>query len=368
MDDPVRWAAALREESVRRGIPGLFLCNVMSIGDADRLAGGFDAAVEFPPNGTLGRELRPRMLGAKPPFRGKIYDYASVVQTMLARPTLPLPYFPGVMPRWDNTARKGLRAHVFHGSTPELFEEWLRRAALITTHRNPEAPLLFVNSWNEWAEGAHLEPDELAGGHYLEAVRRVVADDAVESLGPSTSRMRADTGDPAPVALTSGLPSGFEGAAHQASDGFVWIDSVDGKPLVSHVVSVTREDAVLLRGWFYGDSRAGGRGRERAYLLLSAGKSVWHAPVTYWHPRPDLMRGMRSTSRKSRKMVRAIDRLPPSLARPVFRLWSRDRDRFGFEVQINVADLPEGMWNIGMLEVNSLGVRRVASEFRLSRR
>ena len=85
------------------------------------------------------------------------------------------------MPRWDNSARKGMAAQIFHGSTPELFERWLRRAASITVRRNARAPLVFVNSWNEWAEGAHLEPDERTGRRYLEALRRVVWADVGES-------------------------------------------------------------------------------------------------------------------------------------------------------------------------------------------
>ena len=59
-----------------------------------------------------------RDLGADRAFRGHIYDYASTVMSAIARPTPSFPCFPGVMPRWDNTARKGLAAHIFHGSTP----------------------------------------------------------------------------------------------------------------------------------------------------------------------------------------------------------------------------------------------------------
>ncbi len=163
MVDPEGFASRLREEAVRRGLLGLHLCNVMSIGDNDRRAPGFDAAVEFPPNGTIGKEIDPRVLGVDPSFHGRIYDYASLVRTVLARPTPAFPYYPGVMPRWDNTARKGMAAHIFHGSSPEIFESWLQRAASITRLRNPRAPLVFINSWNEWAEGAHLEPDQQTG-------------------------------------------------------------------------------------------------------------------------------------------------------------------------------------------------------------
>ncbi len=75
---------------------------------------------------SLRRKIDPATVGAANTFRGKIYDYADVVQSSVARPDYPFPYFPGVMPHWDNTARKGYQGHVFHGAEPRLFEMWLR--------------------------------------------------------------------------------------------------------------------------------------------------------------------------------------------------------------------------------------------------
>ena len=176
LDDPARFTADLRDEAARRGLAGLFLCNVMSIGDAERVADGFDASVEFPPNGILVTEIDPGSLGADRAFRGRIYDYGSVVTSAIVRPTPPSAVFPGVMPGWDNTARKGLAGEVFDGATPQLFERWLRHAATISARKHHGAPLVFVNAWNEWAEGAFLEPSLEEGRARLEALRRVVVD------------------------------------------------------------------------------------------------------------------------------------------------------------------------------------------------
>ena len=80
------------------------------------------------------------------------------------------------MPGWDNTPRRRESAYVFHGANPLSFRRWLARAAAAAVGGG-EPSLLFVNAWNEWAEGAHLEPDARFGRAYLEAVRDAVGVD-----------------------------------------------------------------------------------------------------------------------------------------------------------------------------------------------
>jgi hypothetical protein len=82
--------------------------------------------------------------------------------------------FPCVLPNWDNTARCGKEGWVFHESTPELFRQHLRDAIEQVAHKPPEKRLVFVRSWNEWAEGNYLEPDLKYGRGYLEACRAAV--------------------------------------------------------------------------------------------------------------------------------------------------------------------------------------------------
>ena len=80
------------------------------------------------------------------------------------------------MPGWDNTPRRRDAAYVFHGANPLSFRRWLTRASAAAL-AGDGAALLFVNAWNEWAEGAHLEPDARFGRAYLEAVRDAVGVD-----------------------------------------------------------------------------------------------------------------------------------------------------------------------------------------------
>jgi len=78
---------------------------------------------------------------------------------------------PSVAPMWDHTPRSGIRGVVLHGSTPEKFEEAVRRMLKRIESKPPEHRFLMVKSWNEWAEGNYLEPDLRWGRRYLEALR-----------------------------------------------------------------------------------------------------------------------------------------------------------------------------------------------------
>ena len=83
------------------------------------------------------------------------------------------PLFRCAFPSWDNTARTSARAKIFSDATPVTFEMWLKKIIRFTieTH-TPENRYFFINAWNEWGEGAHLEPDRKYGFAYLETLRQ----------------------------------------------------------------------------------------------------------------------------------------------------------------------------------------------------
>lgn len=173
-----------REAAQQRGFPDLYLCRVEGFGDErdDPVPLGFDAAVEFQPDWfRMGKRLRPGKvwrMAEKLKLAGEvygthlIYDYATVVQRMLGKSVPAYRRFPCVTPSWDNSARRPEKAVLLKDSSPELYERWLSEVLQRPAAGTDDENLVFINAWNEWGEGNHLEPDVRHGRAYLEATRR----------------------------------------------------------------------------------------------------------------------------------------------------------------------------------------------------
>jgi len=100
-----------------------------------------------------------------------------------------------VMPGWDNSARRLHQALVFAHASPEVYELWMREVVARAYARPPSERLVFVNAWNEWAEGAHLEPDRRFGRQYLEATQRALAYGNARSIDGESDFVAALRGD-----------------------------------------------------------------------------------------------------------------------------------------------------------------------------
>jgi lipopolysaccharide biosynthesis protein len=184
LPDAKATAARWRDACRRAGIGEIYLCAVRRFEMSANDASGFDALVDFPPHGHVAAQLGRALPGVDPGFKGRVFDYRDLMRdamNRLKRSQARLPNYPAVTPSWDNTARKGMRAHVYHGATPLRYRAWLAEAIRAATddHRLAE-PMVFINAWNEWAEGCHLEPDREYGTAWLEATRAARQDAAKE--------------------------------------------------------------------------------------------------------------------------------------------------------------------------------------------
>ncbi|MCF7970205.1 MAG: glycoside hydrolase family 99-like domain-containing protein [Methylococcaceae bacterium] len=104
------------------------------------------------------------------------YEYDKVWREIVKiRPEIDLTTFPGAFVDWDNSARYKERATIFQGATPERFEYWLSELVKSMPERKLPEDFIFINAWNEWAEGAYLEPDTRNEYKFLEALQRVIA-------------------------------------------------------------------------------------------------------------------------------------------------------------------------------------------------
>jgi lipopolysaccharide biosynthesis protein len=176
LPDPTATARIWREEAVAAGLPGIYLCRAESMVEAilqqDPAQIGFDAACEFPPHGIRVTRTNVPVAGLEPEFTGSVYDYAEAAREFATRPAPSYRRFRGVMPSWDNTARTGRRAYLALNSNPETYRAWLETAVNRTRQDTPgDEKLVFINAWNEWGEGCHLEPDRRYGLAWLEATK-----------------------------------------------------------------------------------------------------------------------------------------------------------------------------------------------------
>ena len=164
-----RW----REWCRHNGIGEIYLAYTQSFETVDPAHYGFDAAIEFPPNNSSPPDISKSVYKLDKTSGCVIYDWRIFVERSRNYKNPGYKLFRSVCPSWDNTARRKQQGTIFLNSTPALYKEWLINA-IRDTHRNnkdKDDHLVFVNAWNEWAEGAHLEPDARYGYAWLQATR-----------------------------------------------------------------------------------------------------------------------------------------------------------------------------------------------------
>lgn len=190
LPEPQKTLDIFRSECIKRGLPNPYLLGVDAhCHNFDCRQIGFDSTLQFEPQlGVLANFMNDNVsfaklkqnlkLGILNPTL-KIYNYDAARQRMLAKRSKVFPGHPCIFVGWDNTPRRGENGIMMIDSSPERFGVGLSQMIQSILEKAPDDRLIFINAWNEWAEGNHLEPDLRYGHAYLEAVKHAITSSGV---------------------------------------------------------------------------------------------------------------------------------------------------------------------------------------------
>lgn len=177
-----------RDVALKKGIGELHLGYMQSweVSDSPESM-GFDFAVEFAPNFsyketrkvTFALKIKNKIkyeLGIKDKvskIKNRFINYDEYVKNKI-NTEFKENVSPGIMPMWDNSPRRKTNAVIFRNSTPEKYGQWLRHIITNFPWNKNKEKFIFINAWNEWAEGNHLEPCQKWGRSYLEETKKAL--------------------------------------------------------------------------------------------------------------------------------------------------------------------------------------------------
>ncbi|MCA8901941.1 MAG: glycoside hydrolase family 99-like domain-containing protein [Hyphomonas sp.] len=187
LPDPKATTRRWRDWCRSHGIGDIHLAYTLSFVNGTPDEYGFDTAIEFAPNNMNLTQQEDLVQPTGDNFAARIYDLRELAarSETYSRPGHKLAR--GVTPQWDNTARRMNQAAVMLDGGPDVYERWLRNAArdMAPNQKNPSERLVAINAWNEWAEGAYLEPDQDHGYAWLAATRRALAAEPDKLVEPA---------------------------------------------------------------------------------------------------------------------------------------------------------------------------------------
>jgi lipopolysaccharide biosynthesis protein len=162
-----RWRECFRRAGLQD--PYLAVMQTSFEGAVDPAKYGFDAAIEYPPHNFPLSDVSRQVELYDQGFEGNIFDYEHIVDSALSRQPTSYTQFRGIIPEWDCTPRR-TNPDLFINCGPHHYQRWLEGLCTDSERRHsPSERFIFVNAWNEWAEGAYLEPDRRYGYGYLDA-------------------------------------------------------------------------------------------------------------------------------------------------------------------------------------------------------
>jgi glycosyltransferase involved in cell wall biosynthesis len=178
LPDPMLTAKRWREWLRAKNLGEIYLAYVQSSSVYDDPSFfGFDAAIEFPPDKSKDSRIVHDVKSVEGRKNLNIFNMESVIEKSRKIKNTDYKLFRGLCPSWDNTPEKKASGSIVVNNTPEFFEEWVSYAITDTIDKSEfdlTERLIFVNAWNGWAQGAHLEPDKKYGYAWLQAIRNAL--------------------------------------------------------------------------------------------------------------------------------------------------------------------------------------------------
>ncbi|MBD2182346.1 glycoside hydrolase family 99-like domain-containing protein [Planktothrix sp. FACHB-1355] len=195
LPEPKLFTDYWRELAMKSGLKGLYFMGVVFDPSWVPELNGFDASIIINPD--FSRAVSPKLIAPQFFPKSTIFDkyytkinsvltkkipkinrkvpivcaYAEGIKNAFLKQAVTFEHYPCIFPNWDNTPRSGVNGVVFHDSTPELFRIHLKEALSKVENNAREKRIIFIRSWNEWAEGNYLEPDKKFGKSYLEVIK-----------------------------------------------------------------------------------------------------------------------------------------------------------------------------------------------------
>lgn len=175
LKDPKNSIKVWREIAKQNGLPKIHIALVNHPGMQELDYYKADSLIEFPPHKLSFKNITNEVEELSKEFVGGVYDYKEYVERTEQLNIYNDKIFRGCMLQWDNTARRMESASIFHNFSLEDYEKWLYKCSEYSKNMLEEDEnIVFINAWNEWAEGTYLEPDQKYGRKYLESTKKIV--------------------------------------------------------------------------------------------------------------------------------------------------------------------------------------------------
>ncbi|MFN7604025.1 MAG: glycoside hydrolase family 99-like domain-containing protein, partial [Bacteroidota bacterium] len=180
-DDVATFIQVWQREAKKNGLAGIhFVGHTLQEEDAPKiLAKGFDAInivrlyhfykhkYSLPERALM----KMKRLWLK---HGGIFDYEKLSQYFSDQKDKTDNWYPTIIPNWDHSPRSGRRGNIFVNSNPQAFKKHAKQVLDTVKEKTPEHRIIFLKSWNEWAEGNYMEPDLKFGRGYIDALKQAV--------------------------------------------------------------------------------------------------------------------------------------------------------------------------------------------------